>query len=288
MSGVHDGLGQSSLAVSYSTLGAVYHAKGDLTQADKLYTKALKIQARTLRSGHPDLAATQMRKSKLLRDLGDHDGAVNIASSTEEALRLTDSGPDLISCLVWKSDLLREESRIDEAELAIEDALAVQEQCCSGFDSPDAAVAIHTYGSILHDQGKLDMAVDKYKQALDMNLQTVGLKHPETAAAHNSLGTVYQDMGDDGRAEIHFAKCLEIQLDTVGTQSPEVSNTYNNLATILFRRGSLLDAKLLFEKALQVMDAAGVPPGNPDRIVYADNLSEVIDKLHIPSGAEVI
>merc|ERR1719272_2799460 len=166
--------------------------------------------------------------------------------------------------------------------------LALHLQCCTGEDTPDVAVAIHTHGSIMHDQGKLDDAIAEYKRALDMNLQTVGLEHPETAAVHNSLGTAYQDTGDDSSAEIHFAKCLDIQLQTVGTQSPEVANTYNNLATILFRRGSLLDAKQLFEKALQVMDSAGVPPENPDRIVYAENLSEVIDKLHIPSGAEVI
>jgi len=289
LSGAHEELSESSLAVAYSTLGAVHHAKGDLIRADGLYAKALKMQTRTLRSGHPDLVATQLRKSRLLRDLGDHDGAVSMASSAEDALRhVQDNGPDMVSCLVWKSDLLREESRVDEAELAIEEALAVQGHCCSGFDSPDAAIAIHTYGSILHDQGKLDLAVEKYKKALEMNLHTVGLEHPETAAAHNSLGTVYQDMGDDGRAEVHFAKCLEIQLQTVGIQSPEVSNTYNNLATILFRRGSLTDAKQLFEKALQVLDAAGVPSGNPDRIIYAENLSEVAAKLQIPQGAEFI
>jgi len=289
LSAVRHGLSDTSLAVSYSTLGAVHHAKGDFTRAEDFYSRALKIQSLTLRSGHPDLVATLMRQSRLLRDLGDHDGAVTVASSAEEAVRLAhDQGPDLISCLVWKSDLLREESRIDEAELAIEEALTVHGQCCSGFDSPDAAVAIHTYGSILHDQGKLVEAAEKYNEALEMNLQTVGLEHPETAAAHNSLGTVYQDMGNDDKAEIHFAKCLEIQLQTVGTQSPEVSNTYNNLATILFRRGSLLDAKQLFEKALQVMDTAGVPPENPDRVVYADNLSEVTVKLQMLQGAEVI
>jgi tetratricopeptide (TPR) repeat protein len=289
LSSKRDGLSESSLAVSYSTLGAVHHAKGDFKHAEELYAKALKIQSSVLRPGHPDLVATTMRKSRLLRDLGDHDGAVRLASSAEEALRLAhDQGPDLISCLVWKADLLREESRIDEAEIVIEEALAVHGRCCSSFNSPDAAVAIHTYGSILHDQGKLVEAAEQYKQALEMNLQTVGLEHPETAAAHNSLGTVYQDMGNDDKAETHFAKCLEIQLQTVGTQSPEVSNTYNNLATILFRRGSLVDAKQLFEKALQVMDVAGVPPENPDRAVYAENLSEVIDKLQMSQGAEVI
>merc|ERR1719157_373819 len=182
-SAVRDGLSDTSLAVSYSTLGAVHHAKGDFKHAEDLYAKALKIQSRALRSGHPDLVATMMRKSKLLRDLGDHDGAVKIASSAEESLRLAhDQGPDLISCLVWKADLLREESRVDEAEIAIEEALAVHGQCCSSWDSPDATIAVHTHGSILHDQGKLDAAVEKYKEALEMNLQTVGLKHPETAA----------------------------------------------------------------------------------------------------------
>jgi len=289
LSNVQNGLSDAPLAASYSTLGAVHHAKGDLKHAEDFYAKALKMQSRALRPGHPDLVATQMRKSRLLRDLGDREGAVSMASAVEESLRLArDQGPDMMSCLVWKSDLLREEARIDEAEIAIEEALAVREQCCSDFDSPDGAITIHTYGSILHDQGKLHAAAEKYKKALEMNLHTVGVEHPETAAAHNSLGTVYQDMGDESQAEIHFAKCLEIQLHTVGTQSPEVSNTYNNLATILFRRGSLEDAKQLFEKALQVMDAAGVPSTNPDRVVYAENLAEVIDKLQMSQGAEVI
>jgi len=281
--------GDTAVAEAYSVLGAIHHAQGDLLQAEGLYKKALVTQTREFRSGHPDLVSTQMRKARLLRDLGNNNDAVRYASMVEGTLRHgQDDGPDLISCLVMKSDLLRQETRYDEAEHAIDEALALHSQCCAGEDTPDVAVAIHTHGSILHDQGKLDDAIAEYKRALGMNLQTVGLQHLETAAVHNSLGTAYQDAGDDSSAEIHFAKCLDVQLQTVGTQSPEVANTYNNLATILFRRGSLSEAQQLFEKALQVMDAAGVPASNPDRTVYADNLSEVIASLQASQGIEVV
>jgi len=279
----------TSLAEAYSTLGAIQHAQGDLLHAEGQYKKALVIQTREFQPGHTDLVATQMRKARLLRDMGNNSDAVRYASMVEETLRHgQDDGPDLISCLVMKADLLREEARYGEAEHAIEEALALHLQCCAGEDTPDVAVAIHTHGSIMHDQGKLDDAIVEYKRALDMNLQSVGLEHPETAAVHNSLGAAYQDMGKDNSAEIHFAKCLEIQLQTVGTKSPEVGNTYNNLATILFRRGSLAEAQQLFEKALQVMDAAGVPASNPDRTVYADNLAEVLASLQVSQGIEVI
>merc|ERR1719460_2238502 len=228
------------IGAAYSILGAVHHAKGDLQHAGEMYNKSLKLQFPKLRATHPDIVMTQLRMSRLQRDSGDMSGAMQTVTAVEESLWHAESSPQLTNALIVKADLLREERRHEEAVHAINAALEVHERCCLNENTPDLGVAVHTHGSILHDEGDFDSALDKYKDALAINLQTVGLNHPETAATHNSLGTLHQDLGHDAEAEIHFAQCLEIQLVTVGRESPEVSNTYNNLATILFRKGSLL------------------------------------------------
>merc|ERR1719198_1521722 len=146
--------------------------------------------------------------------------------------------------------------------------------------NPEVAVTLNNIGSILHDEGKFQDALDKYLNALKVNMATVGNDHPETAATHNSLGTLYQDAGDDTSAQKHFEKCLEIQLTTVGTRSPDMATSYNNIATILYRRGELEDAARLLKKALTVLDDANIPDSNPDRVIFRENLQEIVERLH--------
>jgi tetratricopeptide (TPR) repeat protein len=274
------GLDSTDEAKIQSYLGAIYHAAGDVTRAMEMYLKAVRTQERALRPIHPDLLATRMGIARAQRDLGDSSRALKVIEVVEASIRAgPKEGLDLSRALVLKADLLREAQRYEEAEKTIQEALRHQEACFGSEDHPEYAVALGSYGSVLHDQGKHAEAHRQYNQALNMNLRTVGHNHPESAALYNSLGTLFEDTGDDSNAQIHFAKCLDIQLNTVGDRSPDVSNTYNNLATILFRRGEIDDAADLLRKALRVLDLAGVPKGNPDRSLYEENLREVLASL---------
>lgn len=265
------------LATMYTLLAGAHHARGDVTQGIGLYRKAAHMQRRMLRPSHPDFVATQIGLARAFRDGGSSDQAMKIIDQVEGALRTgPHEGMELSRALIMRSDLLREQKLHVEARLAIEEASSLQLQVLSGEDSYEVAVALNTHGSILHDAGELDGAHDKYSEALDMNLRTVGHRHPETAATHNSLGTLYEDVGEDSSASAQYRRCLEIQLQTVGPTSPEVANTYNNLATVLYRQGSTGDAAQYLREAMRVLDVAGVPAGNPDRELYASNLAEVL------------
>jgi len=264
-----------------SYMAGLQHARGDIARARELYRKALREQAAVLRPSHPDLLATRMGMALAQRDAGDLDGALQAIDAVAKTLLSASparpsEGPDLARARILKADLLREARRFAEAETEIQEALRLQRLAFGGEDHPEAAVALSSYGSLLHDMGKIQAAHDKYHKALDLNLRTVGKMHPETASTYNSLGTLYEDAGQDDAAEKHFTKCLEIQLHTVGESSPDVANTYNNLATIIFRRGDAGEAADMLRKAIAVLDAAGVPTGNPDRAVYEENLQEVL------------
>lgn len=265
------------VALAQSLLGGVHHMRGDVKRAVELYQKAASIQAQTLRTAHPDAVATQVSIARAQRDLGEPAAAMGIVQMLEQALRKekdNQEGPDLGRVLVLKADFLREAKRYEEAEIVSTEALERLRRTFGTDQNPEIAVTLMGYGSLLHDKGDLHGAREQYLRALDINLKTVGPKNPETAVSHNSLGTLYQDAGDEEQAKIHFTKCLEIQLESLGPANPDVSTSYNNLATVLFRQGRPQDAATLLQKALSVLDAAGVPPGSPDRAIYEENLAE--------------
>lgn len=272
--------GDPRLASMHSFLAGAYHGLGDTTRAIGIFRKTLHTQKRMLRPGHPELVATLLGLIRALRDNGDSNGALRTAKKTEEAIRTgPHEGLDLSRLLITKADLLRESNQNSEARLAIEEVVLLQNVALDGEESYEVAVALNMHGSILHDHGEHAGALEKYTQALDVNMRTVGFQHPETAATHNFLGALYEDTGDIVSASSQYRKCLEIQMQTVGVESPSIANTYNNLATVLFRQGAAIDAAQLLQRAVQVLDYAGVPANNPDRELYSSNLAAVLRRL---------
>jgi len=267
---------EAELAKLRSVLGAVHHWRGDVDRAMRLYRQALSVQARVLRVNHPDLVSTRISHARAVRDNGDLAAAIGEISSLEVDVRGgANQGPDLSRVLILKADLLREGQQYVEAERILSEALDLQAACFEGSDSPEIAVALNTFGSILHDQKKWKLAHETYARALAIGEQSMGSEHPEIAAAHNNLGTLFSDLGYDDQAERHYRKCLEIQLRIMPADSAELSTSFNNLAVVLFRRGSLGEAAAMLQKALQVMDRAKVPSNNPERLVYAEHLEQV-------------
>eukprot|EP00747_Dinoflagellata_sp_TGD_P133605 gnl/TRDRNA2_/TRDRNA2_175215_c0_seq8.p1 gnl/TRDRNA2_/TRDRNA2_175215_c0~~gnl/TRDRNA2_/TRDRNA2_175215_c0_seq8.p1 ORF type:complete len:531 (+),score=133.83 gnl/TRDRNA2_/TRDRNA2_175215_c0_seq8:96-1688(+) len=268
---------ETQLAVTQSLLGSALHEKGEIAQGMEYYTKAMRQQARTLRPDHPDLAFTRMSISRAQRDSGELPSSMETLNAVEKTLRDgAQEGPDLSRVLTMKADVLRELKRYQEARSTVDEAVKLQEVEFAGESNPEVAVTLNNIGSILHDEGKFQDALEKYLSALQVNMATVGHDHPETAATHNSIGTLFQDLGDDLAAQEHFEKCLDIQQKTVGAVSADVASTYNNLGTILYRRGELEDAAKLLEKALAVLDEVGASENLPDRAIYQENLDAVL------------
>jgi len=278
------GVDEAVVAKVETLRGSLLHLSGGILPATELYRTALRKQARVLHPSHPDIVSTRLQLIRAQRDLGDVEGALRDIEAVEATLRGESPGPDLSRVLIYKSNLLRESSNLAAATETIQEVIRLQATLFQE-DHPDVAVALGTYGSILHDAGMATEAQEKYTKALTISLRTLGEKHPGTASVYNSLGTLHEDLGDDGKAREHFSKCLDIQLETLGKDSPDVANTYNNLATVLFRQGRSPEAAELLKHALHVLDIAGVPQDNPDRLLYQENLGLVRAKTETKSGA---
>lgn len=272
------------LARIYNSWGAALHDKGDIKQADELYQKALRLQRSALRASHPSIAETLVNMARSQRDAGDGAAALNTLHEAEELLPKT-ATRQYTYVLVVKADLLREKGRLDEAEQTMRKAMEVQEGILGSNETPDMAILLNSLGSVLHDKHQFQEAANLYFKALEINLKTFGKMNAETAATYNNLANVYQDAAQNEQAEKYYMECLEIQKKVVGENSPDVAVSYNNIATILVRQHRLEDAEALTVKAIDVVKAAGIPEGHPERKVYEENLQEIREQIKAQSEA---
>lgn len=268
----------SDAAVISTSLGFLYHVQGNVNGAVSMYRQSLDLQ-RSLRPDHPELVATRLGHARAVRDLGDVSVALQMVEQLERALHAgAQEGPDLSRVLILKAELLRQQDLQEEAHQVAQEVLALQ-SIVFMEEAPDMAITHIVLGNILHDKGQLNEALEMYKKALNLNMKTVGEDHPETAAALVSIGTLCGDMGESECAEANLKKGLEIQLRTLGAENPDVGITHNNLAMVLFKQSRFEEASALLRRAIDIMDAAGVPESHPDRNVYAENLSEVLESV---------
>lgn len=124
------------------------------------------------------------------------------------------------------------------------------------------------YGNRALRQGRVDVAIERYRQALEVNprsseahqslaaaLERQGqrdnaIKHyssalalaPENPSLHYNLGTILVDQGNDAQAMRHFQAALRL--------SPEYQNARFNLAAVLARNGHYAEAAPLYDELL--------------------------------------
>ena len=99
----------------------------------------------------------------------------------------------------------------------------------AGDTRPDLGLA-----SLLHDQGRLDEALDVYRQAL------VGA--PQSAAIFNNLGSLYRDMRQACEAVCAYEQALRADPEFIGART--------NLAHALRDQGRVVEAIVHYRGAL--------------------------------------
>jgi tetratricopeptide (TPR) repeat protein len=102
--------------------------------------------------------------------------------------------------------------------------------------SPGSSVAHYNWALLLERQGKLDDAVEHYRQAVRIN--------PRYVRARNNLGVTLAAQGHLEEAIGHYRRVLEIH--------PGSAETHNNMGNALFRTGELDGALRHYQEALRI------------------------------------
>ncbi len=114
---------------------------------------------------------------------------------------------------------------------------------------PDNSTFNNALGSILHELGRYEKAIEYYKLALNSDLKTYGEDHPSVATEHNNLGGAYQSLGQYDKAIEYFKLALTSDLKTYGTDHPDVATDQNNVGLAYESLGQ-------YEKAIEYYQLA--------------------------------
>ncbi len=125
---------------------------------------------------------------------------------------------------------------------------------------PDHSLALHFLGTIRHQQGANDKALDLIKKAL--------VVRPDFVEALNNLGTVYKTLGRYDAAADSYRKALAIK--------PNFVDAHFNLGNLLKARNNFSDAAESYRKALAA---------RPDFVEAHYNLANSLKQLGQPDDA---
>ena len=147
------------------------------------------------------------------------------------------------------------------------------------------ATSYDNIGSVCHNKGEYDKALEWYQKCLDIELKTLGAEHPDVASSYNNIGSVWENKGEYDKALEWYQKSLDIRLKTLGAEHPDVATLYFNIGTC---HQNLHTFDLAIE-ALIMGYRINRKGGYPFRIAYCfeklNNLNEAF--LYFMQSAEI-
>ena len=120
------------------------------------------------------------------------------------------------------------------------------------LNGKDISLTLDTLAQDLQAQGKHDEAEPLYREALEMDRESLGTRHPNTLIAINNLAQVLQAQGKNDEAEPLSREALEVQRQTLGDRHPNTLSSMNELGALLQAKGDLAAAEPLQREALKV------------------------------------
>jgi Flp pilus assembly protein TadD/ADP-heptose:LPS heptosyltransferase len=190
-------------AISALQIGAIESQKGNITEAEIAYRRALKLK--------PDFA-------EALNNLGILLAATKRFVDAEAAYRRAlEIKPDFVEVLNNLGILLWELKRFVEAEAIYCRVLEIK---------PDFVEAHNNLGNLLRDAGRVVEAEVVYRRALEAK--------PGSVEVQNNLGKLLKEIGRPIEAEVAFRRALELKSD--------FADARHNLACFLLGSGRYSEA----------------------------------------------
>jgi len=234
-------------AVKSYERGRVLHQKEQLSDAERAYKKAIKINQDFVEA-HGNLGNVLVDRGRLkeasgayrkaLKLLPDHPmllnnlgNALQLQGKNEEAISCFNAAitqdPDYADAHSNLGNALRELGRVEEAITSYKSAIKI---------APDLADTYSNLGTILMELNEVDDAAINYKKAIEID--------PGHIEAYNGLGNALSDKGEIEKAVASYYKTIELD--------PGYSEAYHGLGNALSDRGELVNAIALYRKAIEI------------------------------------
>jgi tetratricopeptide (TPR) repeat protein/transcriptional regulator with XRE-family HTH domain len=111
----------------------------------------------------------------------------------------------------------------------------------------------------LDQRSQYERAESLYQQALQIQVQVVGLEHPAVASLQSKLAYLYRLLGDYEQAERLFQSAQQVLEQTWGPEHPEIAFPLEGLAMVYYEQGKYDLALPLQQRALQIREQTWGP-----------------------------
>lgn len=170
------------------------------------------------------------------------------------------------------SDLYRKESRYNDAENALRDALKIFESQYAS-EHPDIAETMVKLGRVLCDQGKYSQAKTLVQSALKTEQSLLnGGDNLITAKAKDCLGIILRQDGRYQESKKMIEEALEIQKRILGSDNIEVAITMRDLARVMEEEADFEQAESLLQTSMAIIERLS-GPDHPERAAAANALA---------------
>ena len=265
--------GEYALALDYATLGDIYQAKQQFTQAEQAYRKASLM----LPGQHEQIHARAIVMRNLgavLTAEGRFDGAL---VALNEASKLTHKNE--FKDLPLNAEILNSlgvvyfnQGQMRRAETSFTEAARVSSVSNNTNDA--LYVALTNLGSLYQRRRQYKKAEAAYKRSLEVTVTRAGDSHSNLSVILNKLGSLYTATGRHKEAKAQFERSLVI-LEKAGLSNERLTmQTLHGLAKTYVDEHDEMRAEPLLARAAEIAHR---------RIVQSPDTAEVIELLEIYS-----
>ncbi|WP_414573145.1 tetratricopeptide repeat protein [Nostoc sp. CCY 9925] len=265
-------------ALLLNETGYYLDERGQYSEAEPLYEKALSLRQRLLGEEHPDVASSYNNLAGLYLSQGKYSEAEPLYQ-TALSLRQRLLGEDHFDVATSYNNLAALyyfQGKYSEAEPLYQTALSLRKRLL-GEEHPHVASSYNNLAALYESQKRYSEAEPLYQIALSLRKRLLGEEHPHIATSYNNLGALYYFQGRYSEAEPLYQTALSLRKRLLGEEHPDVTTSYNDLAGLYYSQGRYSEAQPLYEKALEIAELSlGV--NHPNTITIRENLKLLRDK----------
>ncbi len=231
-------------------LGRVYHNLGDLAEAQRLLTEALRLQRE---HGPDDDEAIARRLNELAAVVHGRGQLEDAEPLYREALERIGgcAAPDPAAVPIASNlAVVRAESGDFAGAETLERCVQDRRRRLLPADHPDVATDLGVEAARRYHQGELEEAEQLLRRALAIRRDHFGPVHTKVAKTLNNLGRVIHAAGRPEEAERLLRQALEVRRRLLGVGHLDVATTEKNLAQALIDLGRAEQAEPLARHAV--------------------------------------
>jgi CHAT domain-containing protein/tetratricopeptide (TPR) repeat protein len=246
--------------------------RGDVKEAERAWTEAVKLAEQSLGPTHPELPPLIHRLAIVAQELGDLDRKGELL---KRALQIAPGAQ--VPCYSERTAVLNNLGTLSkylgdfgQSRSFFNEALARARKCLGPAHSLTTTI-LHNQAELAADMGDLAQAEVLHRQAVRAWSERLGADHPFVANGLDSLAGVALSRGRSAEASQLLERALRVRVRALGPQSPDVASTLVSLARTTAARGNISEALAKVDQAIAIYHR-GTRPQSPDAVAAALSL----------------